>query len=187
MSGEPKYFRTFAALNRWFAKNSATANELVIGFMKTGSGVASVSWPQAVDEALCVGWIDGVRHRVDDARYTIRFAPRKAGSTWSAINIRRVAELEAEGRMTAAGRAIFAKRTEAKSRTASYEQAAAPGFSDAEMMQFKSSPGAWAFYESLPASYRKKATWWVVSAKQEATRAKRLSRLVDACAREQRL
>lgn len=187
MPSEPNYFKNPAALKRWFSKNAASAEELVIGFMKTSTGTASVSWSQAVDEALCVGWIDGVRHRIDDERYKIRFTPRKAGSNWSAVNIKRVAELEAERRMTSAGLAAFSKRTEAKSKTASYEQITAPELTDAEVRQFKPFPGAWAFYQALPASYKKKVTWWVVSAKQEATRSKRLSLLIDACACRKRL
>src|SRR5688572_17013681 len=119
---EPTYFESSAALKRWFSKNATTARELVVGFMKVGSGAASVAWPEAVDEALCVGWIDGVRHRIDDRRYRIRFTPRKAGSNWSAVNIKRATGLAAEGRMKPAGLAAFAQRTEAKSKTASYEQ-----------------------------------------------------------------
>ena len=187
MSNEPTYFKNPAALKRWFSKNAASAEELVIGFMKTSTGTASMSWSQAVDEALCVGWIDGVRYRIDDERYKIRFTPRKIGSNWSAVNIKRVAELEAEGRMTPAGRAAFSKRTEARSKTASYEQVTAPELTDAEIRQFKSFPGALDFYRALPASYKKKVTWWVISAKQESTRGERLSRLVSACACKKRL
>jgi uncharacterized protein YdeI (YjbR/CyaY-like superfamily) len=187
VSVEPKYFRNTAQLQRWFARNAGTADELVVGFMKSGSGQASITWPEAVDEALCVGWIDGVRHRIDDERYRIRFTSRKAGSNWSDVNIRRVAELEAQGRMTPAGLAAFARRTEARSRTASYEQAATPGFTAAQADRFKALPGAWQFYESLPPSYKKKVTWWVVSAKRQETRDKRLEQLIEACTRGQRL
>lgn len=174
MSAEPQYFETAAALKRWFGKNSASAEQLIVGFVKTSTGAASVSWPEAVDEALCVGWIDGVRHRIDNERYKIRFTPRKPGSNWSAANIKRVAELEAEGRMQPAGLAAFAQRTEARSRTASYEQALAPELTGEEQKQLKQAPGAWAYYQALPASYKKKITWWVISAKQESTRSKRL-------------
>ena len=187
MSMEPRYFEDAAALRRWFAQHAATADELVVGFMKTATGAASVSWPEAVDEALCVGWIDGVRHRVDDARYRIRFAPRTADSNWSAVNIARVAALEAEGRMTAAGLAAFARRTEAKSRTASYEQAEPVAFGPAEIARFRAVPDAWAFFDALPAGYRKKLTWWVLGAKQQATRDRRLQQFIDACAAGQRL
>ena len=155
--------------------------------MKTATAVASVSWPEAVDEALCVGWIDGVRHRVDEARYRIRFAPRAAHSNWSAVNIARVAALQAEGRMTAAGLAAFGRRSEAKSRTASYEQMAPVAFGAAEIARFKRAPEAWAFLEALPPGYRKKLTWWVLSAKQQATRDKRLQQFIEACAAGKRL
>ena len=187
MPSEPTYFGSPAELRKWFGEHAGSAGELVIGFMKTRTGAGGITWAQAVDEALCVGWIDSVRHRIDDERYRIRFTPRKARSNWSAVNIRRVAELEAEGRMTPAGRAAFAKRTETRSRTASYEQADAPELADAEIKRFKLLPGAWEFYVALPASYRKKITWWVVSAKQESTRYKRLSLLLDACACGRRL
>lgn len=187
MPNEPRYFKNASELRRWLDKNAASADELVVGFMKVTSGKASVSWPEAVDEALCAGWIDGVRHRIDDERYKIRFTPRKAGSNWSAVNIKRVAELQAQGRMKPLGLAAFSQRTEAKSKTASYEQATFPEFTDVEIGQFKPYPGALAFYQALPTSYRKKVTWWVVSAKQEATRSKRLSHLIDACARGKRL
>lgn len=187
MPTEPKYFEDAAALKRWFSKHAATAEELVVGFMKASTSLASVSWPEAVDEALCVGWIDGVRQRIDDKRYKIRFTPRKPSSNWSAVNIKRVGELKAEGRMRPAGLAAFARRTETKSRTASYEQETAPELTDTEVKQLKQANGAWAFYQALPASYKRKVTWWVVSAKQESTRIKRLSRLIEACAQGKRL
>lgn len=187
MSIEPTYFRNAAQLRRWFARNAGTADELIVGFMKSGSGQASITWPEAVDEALCVGWIDGVRHRIDDARYRIRFTPRKAGSNWSDVNIRRVAELEAQGRMTPAGREAFARRTESRSRTASYEQPATLEFTAADAKRFSAYPGAWQFYQSLPPGYRKKITWWVVSAKRQETRDKRLDQLIEACACGRRL
>jgi uncharacterized protein YdeI (YjbR/CyaY-like superfamily) len=113
MSQEPTYFRNSEALRRWFAKNVATAHELIVGFYKTHTGKPSITWPESVDEALCVGWIDGVRHRIDAERYKIRFTPRKPGATWSAINIKRVAELKAEGRVKPAGLAVFEQRSEA--------------------------------------------------------------------------
>lgn len=187
MPAEPKYFKSASALQKWFSKNCATAEDLTVGFVKTGAGTPSVTWPEAVDEALCVGWIDGVRNRIDDERYKIRFTPRKPGSNWSAINIKRATALKAAGRMTPAGLAAFAKRTEAKSRTASYEQATAPEFSSAELKLFRKHPSAWAFYAALPPSYKKKLTWWVVSAKQESTRSNRLSQFIEACVQGKRL
>ena len=184
---KPIYFEDAKALHRWLTKNAATASELVVGFKKSSTFTPGMSWPEAVDEALCVGWIDGVRNRIDDERYTIRFTPRKPGSNWSAVNIQRIAELQAEGRVTKAGAAAFAQRTEAKSRTASYEQETPPEFEASEIRQFKKRAGAWEYYQSLPPSYRKKVTWWAISAKQPATREKRLLVLVQACAERRRL
>jgi uncharacterized protein YdeI (YjbR/CyaY-like superfamily) len=174
-------------LKRWFSRNAPSASELVVGFMKTSTGCPSVSWPEAVDEALCVGWIDGVRHRIDDQRYQIRFTPRRPGSHWSAINIKRVAALEAEGRMKPAGLAAFSARTEARSRRGSYEQAATPALAHEEVDQFKRLTAAWAYFESLPPGYKKKATWWVISAKRPSTRSRRLTQLIEACAQGRRL
>ena len=179
---EPIYFADAEALQAWLAVNAATAGEVAVGFVKRTGKSAGLTWRQAVDEALCVGWIDGVRRRVDPERYRIRFTPRKPGSTWSAVNIERFAALQAEGRVTAAGLAAFEKRTEKKSRTYSYEQERSPEFSPAETKTFQRDKAAWAFFETLPPSYRRKLTWWVVSAKQEATRAKRFASFVQACA-----
>jgi uncharacterized protein YdeI (YjbR/CyaY-like superfamily) len=184
---EPVYFKNPAALRRWFARHGATEAELIVGFMKVGSGEASVTWPESVDEALCVGWIDGVRHRIDDERYKIRFTPRRAGSHWSAVNIRRVAELEAEGRMQEAGMAAFARRRADNSATKSYEQEGMPAFSPAQEKRFRQDAVAWAYFEAVPPGYRKQCIWWVVSAKQTATQEKRLLALIDACAKGKRL
>src|SRR5262245_2400459 len=122
MRGDPIFFADAKGLGRWFAQHGATCAQLVVGFIKMHTGRAGRTWPQAVDQALWLGWIDGVRQRIDDERYKIRFTPRTTGSRWSAVNIDRVSALQAEGRMTQAGLDAFAKRTEAKSRTASYEQ-----------------------------------------------------------------
>ncbi len=145
-----------------------------------------MTWPQAVDEALCHGWIDGVRTSIDADHYKIRFSPRKPGSNWSAVNIKRVPELEAEGRMTKAGLAAFALRTEANSRTGSYEQQEFPELSAAEVVAFRKNSLAWAYYEKLPPSYRRKVNWLIISAKQQATRTKRFNALVAACAEGRR-
>jgi uncharacterized protein YdeI (YjbR/CyaY-like superfamily) len=179
---EPVYFATPAALARWFKKNGANTTELIVGFMKVDTGVPSVTWPQAVDEALCVGWIDGVRHRIDDERYKIRFTPRKASSHWSAVNIKRIAVLLEEGRMQPSGMAAFERRTEAKSQRAAYEQPTMPELNDAEIAVFKKNAKGWAYFETVPPGYRKRMVWWVVSAKQLVTRDKRLGLLIQACA-----
>ncbi len=187
MSAEPVYFAKPADLRRWFSKHAAQATELIVGFMKVDSGHPSVTWPQAVDEALCVGWIDGVRHRIDDERYKIRFTPRKPSSHWSTINIKRIAVLTEEGRMQPAGLAAFAQRDEKKSMRASYEQPTMPELGKADIALFKKHKPAWAYFEAVPPGYKKRMVWWVISAKQEATRGKRLARLIDACAQGLRL
>jgi uncharacterized protein YdeI (YjbR/CyaY-like superfamily) len=187
MSDGPVYFENAAALRQWFAKNATTAQQLVVGYLKAGTGLPSITWRQSVDEALCVGWIDGVRHRVDDERYRIRFTPRRPISNWSDVNIKRVHELIAECRMTPAGLAAFEQRKEAKSRTASYEQEAPPELGPGAVKYFKQHATAWSYYETTPPSYRKRVTWWIMSAKQPTTREKRLAAVVQACAQGKRL
>jgi uncharacterized protein YdeI (YjbR/CyaY-like superfamily) len=184
---EPLFFENAAALRRWFAKSAATAKVLAIGFMKKGTGVPSITWPEAVDEALCVGWIDGVRHRIDDARYRIRFTPRKPGSHWSNINIRRVAELEKTGRMKAAGRKAFAARSEARSGRASYEQRSVAKLAPQDIKLFKKNAAAWKYFGAVPPGYRQLVTFWVISARKPETRNRRLLTLIDACAQGRRL
>ena len=187
MKGEPIYFADAGEFRRWLSAHAMKEVEVEVGFVKKRAGSPALTWPLAVDEALCFGWIDGVRRKVDEKRYRIRFTPRKAGSTWSAVNIRRFGVLQAERRVTPAGLAAFEKRTEAKSRIYSYEQKEAPEFSAGETKAFKRNKAAWAFIEASAPSYRKRVTWWVVSAKQEATRAKRFAILVEACGEGRKL
>jgi uncharacterized protein YdeI (YjbR/CyaY-like superfamily) len=177
VSAPPTFLENSATLRAWFAQHGAQTSELIVGFVKTHTRKATLTWPQAVDEALCFGWIDGVRTSIDGNHYKIRFSPRKPNSNWSAVNIKRVPELEADGKMTKAGLAVFALRTEAKSRTGSYEQLEFPELSVAELAEFKKNKSAWAFYEKLPPSYRRKVNWLIISAKQEATRARRFAAL----------
>jgi uncharacterized protein YdeI (YjbR/CyaY-like superfamily) len=184
---EPLFFENAAALRRWFAKNAASAKVLAVGFMKKSAGVPSITWPEAVDEALCVGWIDGVRHRIDEARYRIRFTPRKSGSHWSNINIRRVAELTKTRRMKAAGLKAFAARSKARSGRASYEQRSAAKFASQDIKEFRKNAAAWNYYGTVPPGYRQLVTYWVISAKKPETRDKRLRILIDACAQGRRL
>jgi uncharacterized protein YdeI (YjbR/CyaY-like superfamily) len=174
---DPLFFRSPAELRRWFAKHHATGKELEIGFYKKGSGKPSITYAEALDEALCVGWIDGVRRSLDRDRYTNRFTPRRPTSHWSAVNIRRVAALTAEGRMQPAGLAAFARRKQHPAGVYSYERRpdALPGPYGARFRRYKR---AWAFFESQPAGYRRTATWWVLSAKREDTRLKRLDALI---------
>lgn len=181
------FFPTAAAFRAWLRANAAGEPELVVGFHKLGSGRPSITWPEAVDEALCVGWIDGVRKRIDGDSYQIRFTPRKPASTWSAVNVARVRALEAEGRMTPPGREAYSRRREERSGTYSYEQPAGVELGDAAAAEFRSNPAAWAFFEAQPPGYRKKVIWWVAGAKQAVTRQTRLARLIAASAAGRRL
>lgn len=183
----PTYFTDAAVFRAWLSQHAAGSSELVVGVHKAASGTPGMSWPEAVDEALCVGWIDGVRKRIDDQRYQIRFTPRRPGSRRSAVNIERVAVLAKEGRMRPAGLAICAHRTEAKSRTASYEQEAMPVLDAAAQAFFQGHAAAWKFFEAQAPSYRRKVIWLIVSAKQEVTRQRRLAALVEASRKGLRL
>jgi uncharacterized protein YdeI (YjbR/CyaY-like superfamily) len=181
----PTFFATPAEWRAWLEKHHATAAELSVGFWKTTSGKPSITWPQSVDEALCFGWIDGVRHRIDDEAYRIRFTPRKPGGIWSQINLRRFAELKAEGRISPAGQAAH---DIGKGRTKQYSYEKPPAeFAPAELAAFKADAQAWTGFNAFPPSYRKVAIHRVTSAKGEATRAKRLAILIDASARGLRL
>lgn len=183
---EPVFFATPAAFRAWLDANHATARELWVGFHRKGSGRPSITWPESVAEALCVGWIDGVRRSVDDERYTIRFSPRKAGSTWSAVNIALMERLLAEGRVREAGRRAFERRTTTRSGIYAYEQDHVAVALDADSeRRFRSHRAAWAYFQARPASYRKTAIWRVMSAKRPETRAKRLAELI-ACSAEGR-
>jgi uncharacterized protein YdeI (YjbR/CyaY-like superfamily) len=184
---KPTFFRDARAFRAWLQANAATSRELLVGFHKVESGRPSMTWSESVDEALCFGWIDGVRKRVDDETYTIRFTPRKPGSIWSAINIAKFAALQAEGRMTPAGVEAFSHRTDARSVLYSYEQAAVPELSASELRAFKRNKDAWRYFEDCPAGYRKQMLHRVVSAKREGTRRSRLAKLIEACAAGQRL
>ena len=181
-----KFFRTPADLRRWFEKNHETVEELWVGFLKKDTGRPSITWPESVDEALCVGWIDGIRKRIDEESYKIRFTPRRAGSIWSAVNIRRVAELKKEGRMRPEGLAAFSKKRENRSGIYSYEQR--PGeLPEPYASVLAADARAAGFLAAQPPSYRKLMTWWIVSAKKEETRMSRLEKLVAACHAGKRL
>lgn len=182
----PVFFATAAELRRWFRKHHATTDELWIGFYKKGSGRPSISWPESVDEALCVGWIDGIRKSIDAESYQIRFTPRRRGSIWSAVNIRRVAALTNEQRMQPAGLKAFAARKENKVGIYAYEQRTAE-LAEPYCDQFQQNQVAWEFFQAQPPSYRKTMNWWIVSAKQEATRQSRLRQLIAESAASRRL
>jgi uncharacterized protein YdeI (YjbR/CyaY-like superfamily) len=174
---EPTFFATHEEFRAWLEAHHVTKTELLVGFHKKGTGRPSITWPESVDEALCYGWIDGVRKRLDDDRYTIRFTPRKPGSIWSAVNIQRVEVLTAQGLMRPAGLRAFLARDEERSRVYSYERAQA-GLSAEDEVAIRANALAWTFFQAQPPSYRKTAAWWVVSAKREETRRKRLATLI---------
>ena len=175
---KPLFFPTAAQFRRWLEAHHASASELLVGFHKRESGKPSLTWPESVDEALCFGWIDGVRRRIDADSYSIRFSPRRATSIWSAVNIAKVEALERSARMTDAGRAAFARRRENRSGTYAYEQR--PQELPPEYRRIlDANPAAARDFDARPAGYRRTAIWKVVSAKQEATRLRRLAQLVD--------
>jgi uncharacterized protein YdeI (YjbR/CyaY-like superfamily) len=176
------YFATPAEFGRWLGRNHAGQTEILVGFHKRDSGQPSMTWPESVDEALRFGWIDGVRRRVDERRYTIRFTPRKIGSIWSAVNIRRVEALMRAGRMRRAGVKAFEARSEKRSRVYAYEQKH-EGLCEPYAGVLRKNAAARKYFASRPAWYRRRASWWVMSAKKEETRVARLAKLVDASAR----
>ena len=186
-AGKPRFFPTPADFHAWLKEHHASAQELSVGFHKKGSGKPSITWPEAVDEALCFGWIDGVRNRIDDDSYRIRFTPRKPKSNWSAINVARVAELTAQGRMRAAGLKAFDSRSAAKTGIYAYEQRKQAELDAAAAAQFRANRAAWKFFEAQPPGYRHLIVWWVVSAKREETRAKRLAQLIEASEQGRRI
>lgn len=182
----PTFFETPDDFRAWLAEHHAAVAALWVGFRKKGSGRRSITWPESVDEALCFGWIDGVRRRVDAESYMIRFTPRRAGSVWSSVNVGRVRVLTELGRMRPAGLAAFRAREEGRSGIYSHEQG------DVELPEpylglLRADAAAWGFFGEQPASYRKAAIWWVAGAKQDATRRKRLDSLVEHSARAERL
>ena len=172
-----KYFKSQSDFRQWLEANHASASELWVGFYKLDSGKGGLTYPQAVDEALCFGWIDGLKKRVDEFSYTQRFTPRKAKSTWSRINIRHAERLQKAGRMTPAGLKAFAARDPARSGVYSFENVPRQ-LSPALERQFKADKSAWAFFERQPPGYGRVASFWVMSAKQEETRQRRLARLM---------
>ncbi len=180
------HFATPAALRKWFAAHHANAHQVWVGFHKKSSGKPSITWPESVDEALCVGWIDGVRKSLGVESYVIRFTPRKPTSVWSVVNVNRVAVLTAEARMQAAGIAAFAARSPVKTGVYAFEQEA-PELSAADIRTFKKNKAAWKFFEAQPPGYRRLMSWRVTSAKREETREKRLLQLIEASAAGVRL
>lgn len=176
---EPLFFATPAEFREWLAANHGEETELWVGFHKKASGRPSITWPESVDQALCFGWIDGVRKGVDADRYRIRFTPRKPRSIWSAVNIKRANELVEQGLMHPAGLAAFEQRTDDRSAIYSYEQRHAAQLDAGQEGQLRANATAWEFFSAQPAYYRKGAIWWVVSAKRKETRSRRLAKLIE--------
>jgi uncharacterized protein YdeI (YjbR/CyaY-like superfamily) len=181
-----EFFQTSADFRRWLEENHATATELWIGFYKKDSGKPSITWPESVDQALCFGWIDGIRKRVDEISYRMRFTPRRRGSVWSAINIKRAEELVRQKQMRPAGLKAFAARVENKSGIYSYEQRS-PELNQPYAKLLRKNKAAWNFFERQPPSYRKMMGWWIVSARKEETRMARLAKLINESAKGKRL
>jgi uncharacterized protein YdeI (YjbR/CyaY-like superfamily) len=177
---DPTFFATPSLFRRWLEKHHRKAPFLWVGFHKKATGKPCITWPESVDQALCFGWIDGQRKSLDASRYMIRFTPRRPRSIWSAVNVRRVAALKKAGHMRPAGLDAFAKRQASRSGIYSFEnrpRRLPPSYEK----QLRANRDAWSHFQSRPPSYRRAAIWWVISAKQEATRERRLASLIRAC------
>ena len=174
----PIDFKSPAEFRAWLQKNHLLAKDCWVGFHKRGSGNPSMTWPESVDVALCFGWIDGLRKSIDATSYTIRFTPRKSGSIWSLVNIRRMQELTALGLVQSAGAAAFARRSEARSSVYAYENRSSAEFTAAQLQKFKANREAWKFFQAQAPWYRNTATWWIISAKKGETSEKRLDTLI---------
>jgi uncharacterized protein YdeI (YjbR/CyaY-like superfamily) len=178
-------FRTQGQFRAWLEKNHATAKELVLRCFKTHAKHRGIGYKEGLDEALCFGWIDGVRRSLDEDSFTVRFSPRKAKSLWSKVNIKRATELEAEGRMHAAGLAAFRARTGTAQAPYSFENKSI-ALDPAAEKKFRANKRAWEFFQAQPPWYRRTCIFWVMSAKREETRAARLARLIEVCAKGMR-
>lgn len=181
-----QYFATAAELRAWFEANHDTVKELWLGYHRKRSGRPSVTWPDVVDQELCFGWIDSVRYSLGDDRSAQRITPRRKGSVWSAVNIKRFEELDRMGLVHPSGRAAFEKRDEARSRIYAYENRSR-GFDAAREAAFRKSKAAWKFFESQAPWYRRTAAYWVTSAKREETRDRRLATLIEHSKKDERI
>ena len=176
---KPIFFAGAAEFRAWLERHHDDTDELLLGVYRKSSGAPGITRPEAVDEALCFGWIDGKGQRIDDRRYTIRFTPRRKGSNWSSVNVKRVGELKRLGRMHPAGLAEFKARRKDRSGIYSYEQRHKASLAAPDERRFRANKKAWSFFQARPAGYRTTAIWWVVSAKREETRDRRLATLID--------
>ena len=183
---EPIYFADQFKFRAWLEKNHKKENELLVGFYKRDSGKFNMSWSQSVDEALCFGWIDGVRRSIDNESYCIRFTPRRPTSTWSTVNINKVEELIRQGLIQPAGLDIYKLRKEEKSRVASYESVIKQLDGNSEM-KFKENKAAWDYFTKQPPSYKKMIIHWIMTAKQEKTRISRLDKTINESEKQKRL
>jgi uncharacterized protein YdeI (YjbR/CyaY-like superfamily) len=175
---KPRFFAAPADFRAWLEKHHATATELLVGFYKKGSRKPSITWPESVDEALCFGWIDGIRRSLDERSYTIRFTPRRPDSNWSAVNVKRAQELAKAGRMHSAGLKTFETRKQKKARY-SYEERKAVRLAEEYEQQFRANGKAWSFFQAQAPWYRRTASFWVMSAQREETRQSRLETLIQ--------
>jgi uncharacterized protein YdeI (YjbR/CyaY-like superfamily) len=173
------FFATPAEWRAWLQANHETETEVLVGFYKRGSGKASITWPESVDQALCFGWIDGVRRGLGDDAYSIRFTPRKPGSTWSAVNVKRFGELREAGLVAPAGEAAFARRREDRTAVYAYEQDHDAPLPDELEERLRANVKAWEYFTARPPWYRRTAIHWVVSAKRPETRERRLNQLIE--------
>jgi uncharacterized protein YdeI (YjbR/CyaY-like superfamily) len=178
MPPKPTFFPTPSDFRAWLEAHRDKLSGYLVGFHKKGSGKPSITWPESVEVALCFGWIDGVRKSLNETSYTIRFTPRKPTSTWSAININLVQKLTKQGLMHPAGLKAFAARNEKKSGIYSYEQRKSAKFTREQEKQFRANKAAWDFFRSQAPWYQRLTTYWVISAKKEETKRKRLSELI---------
>jgi uncharacterized protein YdeI (YjbR/CyaY-like superfamily) len=186
-AGKPTFFPNPQAFRAWLEAHHRGTPELLVGFYKRDTGLPSITWPESVDQALCFGWIDGVRRRIDDRSYSIRFSPRRASSVWSAVNTKRMAVLQAEGLVRPAGLEAFARKSEQRSQLYSYENRHSAEFSSELLERFRANKKAWAFFEAQPPGYRHITTFYVMGAKRAETREKRLATLIELSANGRRL
>jgi len=184
---KPTFFATETDFRDWLDKNHAAEPELLVGFYKTNSGKASITWPQSVNQALCYGWIDGVRKSLSEDSYTIRFTPRRATSIWSAVNIKKMEDLQEQGLMKPEGLAAFEKRKESKSKIYSHERTEEAVLPPGLESEFKANIPAWEFFIKQAPSYKKMIIHIIITAKQEKTKRSRFNKLVAASAKGERL
>lgn len=187
MTLKPRFFASPSAWRAWLEEHHADTEELWVGLYKRDSGRPSITWPEAVDGALCFGWIDGLRKSIDDISYKIRFTPRKPRSVWSAVNVKRASELSNTGLMHPAGLAAFQKCDEKRSAIYSYEQRKRAKLPAGYESKFRINPDAWAFFHAQPPGYQRICSWWVISAKKEETRLKRLAALIEHSAHQRKI